>query len=87
MNGYIKIRVMADGRYFDCWQKVVDGVVTQHVMDNGNPIVAPEKREEMVLDGRLHFAPNVLEAPEPPKPEPVVAEPTDTPEAPTTELE
>ena len=64
MNGYLKIRVMAEGKYFDCWQKVEDGSVISHVDDTGAPVTLPAVHEAVTLTGQLHFAPNVLNAPD-----------------------
>lgn len=63
MNGYIKIRVMSNGTYFDCWQKIVDGSVVDNVKDDGTQATLPAVHEAMTLTGQLYFAPNVLEAP------------------------
>ncbi len=67
MNGFIKIRVMAGGKYADCWQQVVDGVVVGHVDDAGVALQLPEPCETMVVghegSRELHFAPCVLRDP------------------------
>ena len=64
MNGYLKIRVMADGKYFDCWQKIEDGVVAGHVDDASAAVALPAVHEAMTLTGQLHYAPGVLQAPD-----------------------
>lgn len=63
MNGYLKIRVMTSGTYFDCWQKIEAGEVTGHVDDASAPVALPAVHEAYVLTGQIHYAPNVLTAP------------------------
>lgn len=60
MNGFVKIRICADGRYFDCFQKVENGVVVVHLDEKGKPVAIPARHEAHVLDAndpqrqRLH---------------------------------
>lgn len=78
INGYIKIRVMKDGRYADCWQKVVEGTVVDHVDDDGKPLALPAAHEAISLTGQVHFAPNVLHDPakkDEPERQPIFATP------------
>lgn len=63
MKGFMAIRVMADGRYFDVWQQIEDGHVVGHVRDDGTPVELPEPCESHCLTGQLHYAPNVLHDP------------------------
>lgn len=44
MNGYYKVRIMANGVYFDCWQEVRNGHITAYLKEGGE-IISP------VLDG------------------------------------
>lgn len=66
-NGFIKVRVMADGKYTDCWQRVAGGQVTGYVatggeeispMVNGFPVGLPDPHEIMVLRKEMLDAPN-----------------------------
>ena len=53
MNGYMLVRVMSAGVYFDCWQKIENGTVVAHVQEDGAPIELPEIREEFCLIKKL----------------------------------
>lgn len=67
MYGYIKVRVMANGAYTDCWQRVANGQVTGYVatggevispMINGYPVGLPDPHEMMVLRKETLAAPD-----------------------------
>lgn len=73
MNGYVKLRVCKDGRYADCWQKVEEGSVVDHVNDGGASVSLPDGSESFCLDSRVWFAPNVATAPDAVPPAPVLA--------------
>lgn len=49
MNGFIKVRIMSAGTYFDCWQHVQDGNVVGYVDTDSNPVTLPQPHEAMVL--------------------------------------
>lgn len=63
MNGYMQIRVMAGGAYFDCWQQIEGSAVVAHVDDAGAVVTLPEVHEAYVLTKQMHYAPGVLIAP------------------------
>lgn len=56
MNGYIKVRIMSAGSYFDCWQRVQAGAVIGYVTSNGDTVELPEVHEAYVLDKQLYAA-------------------------------
>lgn len=48
MKGFYNVRVMADGKYFDCRQMVVGGSVVGYENDDG-PVAIPEVCEIILL--------------------------------------
>lgn len=60
---YLKIRVMADGRYADCWQFVRDGVVVDYVNDDNVPIALPKLHDTIILSSEPWFAPGIVRDP------------------------
>jgi hypothetical protein len=67
MDGFYKVRIMAAGQYFDCWQKIVSERVAGYVKEDGeeiSPVIEgvgtpglPDPHECMVLDKVLYFEP------------------------------
>ncbi len=55
MKHKLRIRIMAAGRYFDCWQVVgsdatSEATVLGYVDDAGEPVTLPDPHEAMILD-------------------------------------
>ncbi len=69
MLGYHKVRVMAAGRYADCWQEIEEpgtekASVLRYVNDESKTVELPEPCEVMVLDKHMYFAPGIHYAPD-----------------------
>lgn len=75
INGFIQIRVMANGRYADCWQEIKNGEVVGYCDDNCRPVALPEPHEAHCLTGQLYFAPGILSPPPDPDASKPMAQP------------
>lgn len=53
MNGFILIHVRADGLDLDCYQRIVDGVVTEMVDAAGQAVVLPDAYCSWCVTGEL----------------------------------
>lgn len=47
---YLKIRVMNDCKYFDCYQKIDEGNVIDYIDNKGNHVELPQPHEAYVLN-------------------------------------
>lgn len=51
---YIKVRVMYDGVYFDCFGAQVDGVLRGYFMEDGSPANLPAVYEMIALGNQVY---------------------------------